>query len=331
MLETLAPVLLQAGVLTLAILSAVYFCLKSSYSYWTKLGIPIYNPVVPFGNFGAVLMKKSNLQSEITALDKAFEDHKLGGLYTFSKNFLLVRDPDLIKDILMKDFNYIQESGIVVSENGDPLDRHLFLLSGAKWRNLRIRPTPTFTSGNMKMIFATLVECGRELSAVLQESARQGQKLEVKDSLARFTTDIIASCAFGIQCNCLRYPEAEFHNWGKRIFEATFRFRLLSSAATLMPSLIKRFGLSFILSDASNYFKKMVSETVEYREKNNIKRNDFMHLLIQLKNITLTPNDHEASKSADTELDAVDSKELGMYAVMQNVTSKFMMTHGDKK
>lgn len=28
----------------------------------------------------------------------------------------------------------------------------------------------------------------------------------------------------------------------------------------------------------------MVSDTIEYREKNNVKRNDFMDLLIQLKN-----------------------------------------------
>ena len=39
--------------------------------------------------------------------------------------------------------------------------------------------------------------------------------------------------------------------------------------------------------DVSFYFRKMVKDTVEYRETNNVHRNDFMQLLIQMKNKTL--------------------------------------------
>jgi cytochrome P450 family 6 len=34
----------------------------------------------------------------------------------------------------------------------------------------------------------------------------------------------------------------------------------------------------------SKYFRSMVEDNVNYRERNNITRNDFMHLLIQIKN-----------------------------------------------
>jgi len=34
----------------------------------------------------------------------------------------------------------------------------------------------------------------------------------------------------------------------------------------------------------SKYFRSMFEETVNYRERNNITRNDFMQLLIQIKN-----------------------------------------------
>jgi cytochrome P450 family 6 len=36
--------------------------------------------------------------------------------------------------------------------------------------------------------------------------------------------------------------------------------------------------------DVSKYFLSMVQDIVNFRENNNIKRNDFMQLLIQLKN-----------------------------------------------
>jgi cytochrome P450 family 6 len=56
---------------------------------------------------------------------------------------------------------------------------------------------------------------------------------------------------------------------------------ILSFAAPVVLDTLK---LSTFYSDVTKYFHKMVEETVEYREKNNLKRNDFLQLLIQLKN-----------------------------------------------
>jgi cytochrome P450 family 6 len=70
----------------------------------------------------------------------------------------------------------------------------------------------------MKMMFGTMVECGKELKDVLLQTSRKGEAIRIKDILARYATDIIASCAFGIQCNCLQNPDAEFRIWGRKIF-----------------------------------------------------------------------------------------------------------------
>jgi hypothetical protein len=45
-------------------------------------------------------------------------------------------------------------------------------------------------------------------------------------------------------------------------------------------------------SEVSKYFRNMVQDTVNYREKNNIKRNDFMQLLIQIKNEGKVEEEH---------------------------------------
>ncbi|XP_069702404.1 probable cytochrome P450 6a13 [Periplaneta americana] len=290
MLNVLNSLPLQALALSAVVLILAYFYKKSSYSYWTKLGIYNANPTFPFGNFGNVILKNTNTQLLFKKIYNETEGHRLVGLHGFSTKFLLVRDTELIKNILLRDFDHFHSRGIKINEKAEPLQMNLFFLSGTKWRHLRVKLTPTFTSGKMKMMFGTLVECGKELKSVLQEHA--GETIEVKDILARFTTDVIASCAFGIQCNCLKNPDAEFRQWGRKIFSPSFRMTVFRIVNFFSSPLARKLGLSFTPSDVSNYFRKMVNETVEYRENNNVQRNDFMQLLIQLKN---NPQDQDNS------------------------------------
>jgi cytochrome P450 family 6 len=315
MQEIFSSLLLQAAALTVIVLAAMYCYIKSSYSYWTKLGVPISKPIVPFGDFFEQVIKNSSAQSHLNKLYKQFDRHRFVGLYGFGQRILLVRDIDLIRDILVKDFSHFHDRGVNISEKGNPLDQHLFMLAGAKWRNLRVKLTPTFTSGRMKMMFGTLVECGKELKEVLQEAARIGETIEIKDILARYATDVIASCAFGIQCNCLKNPDAEFRKWGRKIFLLTLRMKFFRFFNFVMPSVIKRFGVSFTPTDVSNYFTKMVTETVKYREQNGVQRNDFMQLMIQLKNKTLMAGDEDVllPSGLACKMGAEDNKGFGMY------------------
>jgi cytochrome P450 family 6 len=134
------------------------------------------------------------------------------------------------------------------------------------------------------MMFQTLVDCGNELGTIIEDTASNEETIEIKDILARYSTDVISSCAFGIQCNCLKNPDPEFRQWGRKVFESSIRSSIFNILNTLLPSSISTLKLKVIDPKVSKYFRNMVQETVEQRETNNITRNDFMQLLIQLKN-----------------------------------------------
>jgi cytochrome P450 family 6 len=306
MLGTLDSLLLQLAAATCIILAAIIVYFKISYSYWKKRGVPTLKPTVPFGNFRDSVLFGRNPGFEITHLYKAFEHHRIGGVYNLSGPSLLIRDTEIIKDVLIKDFDHFFSRGRSFDEEYEPLDAHLFSLSGTKWRNLRVNLTPVFTSRKMKMMFGTVVECGKELENYLQKPASNGETIELKDILARYSTDIIASCAFGVQCNCLRNPDAEFRSWGRRVFETKFRQRLTTLLNIVYPSLVYTLKLSLIPKDVSNYFRKMVTETLEYRENNNVERNDFMQLMIQLKNKTLDTAEEEDMTLLEKESDRLE-------------------------
>jgi cytochrome P450 family 6 len=291
--------LLDLGIITALVLAVVYVYLKWSFTYWKKRNVPYIERTFPFGNFIDLILTRKPIGDVFSDIYNKLEGHKYGGFYIFSSPRFVVRDPDLIKDVLVKDFSTFHDRGLYMNEENEPLSGHLFLLQGIKWRNLRIRLTPTFTSGKMKMMFQRLVDCGKELQSCLEQAGEKGDVIEIKDVLARFSTDIISSCAFGIECNCQKNENAEFRQWGRKIFEPSFKRIILGLLSGIAPVILDTLKLSTLDSDISKYFRKMVQETVDYREKNNVKRNDFLQLLIQLKNKGVLDDEHKSEDQND--------------------------------
>ncbi|XP_069702399.1 probable cytochrome P450 6a14 [Periplaneta americana] len=296
MLDILQSYYMQLGTISVVVLAAIYVYFKVCHSYWEKLGVPTLPASIPFGSLKNLIFSNKSVIDFVKELYNAFEGHKVGGIYTLDKPSLILRDPEVIKEVLVKKYDHFCSRGFKVNEEKYSFHGNLFTLSGSKWRNLRLKLNPTFTSGKMKMIFGTLVECGKELQTCLETSEKTGDVIEMQDLLSRFTTDVIASCYFGIQCNSLSNPNAEFRNWGMRTLKPTYKAKLFRLLFFMMPSLFKIVNLSLVPKDVSDYFIKMVRDTVEYREKNDVKRNDFMQLLIQMKNKTLGVAEEEGIK-----------------------------------
>jgi cytochrome P450 family 6 len=82
---------------------------------------------------------------------------KHGGIYCLAKPTYNIIDPDYIKNVLVTDFHHFVDRGLYYNEKADPLSAHMLSIGGAKWRNLRMKLTPAFTSSKMKMMFQTLV------------------------------------------------------------------------------------------------------------------------------------------------------------------------------
>lgn len=69
----------------------------------------------------------------------------------------------------------------------------------------------------MKLMFPLVKECGDKFTQVLETII--GEPFDVKDLCARYTTDVIGTCAFGIETHSLDDPESQFRTMGKRVFE----------------------------------------------------------------------------------------------------------------
>jgi cytochrome P450 family 6 len=92
-----------------------------------------------------------------------------------------------------------------------------------------------------------------------------GSTVEVKETMARYTTDVIASCAFGINGNSLKDPDSEFGRNIRKIFDLSVRKGLAVLLAFFAPYLNNIFQLKFLDDKTNNYIRQIVWNTVDYR------------------------------------------------------------------
>ncbi|KAK9501866.1 hypothetical protein O3M35_012513 [Rhynocoris fuscipes] len=248
--------------------------------YWAERGIPHLKPVLFFGNSLRVLLMKQNVSELHEEVCKRFPNEPVVGFYDFMKPVLLVKDVDLVEKVLIKDFMHFTDHGFEIDEQTNPLDSSLFTMTGTRWRALRIKLSPIFTSGKLRFMYGPMNDCGNNLISLFEKDQND---VEIKEVLGRFSMDVIGSCAFGIDARNLAEPENEFRRMGKRQFEMDFTQFLKFILVTNYPNLFKRLGLSFNKPDVTKYFCDLINQTLEHRKNNKIHRNDFIQLMLQLQ------------------------------------------------
>ncbi|XP_066901397.1 cytochrome P450 6k1 [Halyomorpha halys] len=272
-------------IITLVAIGAVlyYRRLQSLFSYWEKRGIPSLPGYVPYGSYESRSDTKKFQGYSMDQFYNKMSKHQYFGYYEMRRPLIVARDPEVLKIVLTKEFSHFRDRMPREMPKTDPLIHYqLFTLRGDRWRALRTKLTPTFTSGRMKAMFPLFVDCSQALSTLLW--SQEGSAIDVKDVVGRFTADVISCCAFGLQTNTVAEPDhplriatTEFCNFGNSL-----RLRIKFIVSMVVPFLLplSRFTSKWI----EDYIMQLISDTVEYREKNHVTRNDFLDLLIHLKN-----------------------------------------------
>ncbi|XP_062552476.1 probable cytochrome P450 6a13 [Armigeres subalbatus] len=270
--------------LTVLALTLAVLWVRKRYSYWKERGIPYSKPSFPAGNIRG-MGRTEHISAQMQRCYKELKGKSpIGGIFFFINPVALIMDLDLIKNVLVKDFQHFHDRSVYSNEKDDPLSAHLFAMEGTKWKNLRAKLTPTFTSGKMKMMYPTIIGVAEEFLKLIRTESSKNTEIEMKEILARFTTDVIGNCAFGLECNSLHDPEAEFRRMGRKIFSFANGRLLKIVIAQQFRSVARSLRITVTDKEVSDFFMGAVKDTVKYREESKIERNDFMSLLLKLKN-----------------------------------------------
>ncbi|KAL1116454.1 hypothetical protein AAG570_004927 [Ranatra chinensis] len=267
-----------------ALVTIGYLWVQKRYRYFADLGVPYLLPESFLSNnlFGA-FMPDTTVGEVYDSMYKQLAPHPYAGFFHLLSPTYLIRDPELVTKFLVTEFGHFNDHGLPADEELNPLEGNLFFLGGPKWRALRRKLTPTFTSGKLKWMFDLIRECGDRLIETLDTEQAKGGHVEMKEILARFTTDVIGSCAFGLDSEAMKDPDSEFRRMGRKFFNPSLVLKIKTVFRFAVPRLYKMLKIKSGQPDVEQFFSSIIKQTIDHRLKTGQKRNDLVQLLLQLR------------------------------------------------
>ncbi|KAL0110960.1 hypothetical protein PUN28_012777 [Cardiocondyla obscurior] len=267
-----------------AIIFILYYYFTWNFDFWKSRGVRGPQPIPGFGNVKDVILGKMSLSRYLEKVYNDYRDEPFIGIFDVTTPILIIKDLDLIKDILIKDFLVFGERGYNIHEKADPLSQNLFNLDLDTWRPLRTKLTPVFTSRKLKEMFVLISECSDHLVDYLEKLVKETNTIECHEVTAKYATDVIGNCAFGIEMDALANEDSEFRRIGRDVFRPPLTHRIRNTIKEYWPKLFDFLGHIVPDSEITSFFTRVIVDTMAYREKHNIVRHDFVNTLMELKN-----------------------------------------------
>ncbi|XP_011303481.1 cytochrome P450 9e2-like [Fopius arisanus] len=270
---------------TTALLLFLYYYFTGGDNFFDKNGILYIKPIPFLGNMAQTIFRQRTMTDTIHRTFKLNENAKYVGFFDFGCPVVMIRDQELAKNITVKYFDhFVNHRGFVDPEQEPLFGNNLFSLHDDRWRSIRNLLSPAFTSSKMKGMFRLMSECAATYADYFATESRD-KPLEVnsKDAFTRYTNDTIATCAFGIKIDSIRNRNNEFYVLGRRAtnFEGLRSVKFF--AVRSFPRLTRLLNIRLISSDVDVFFKKLVKETIETRDKLGITRPDMIQLMMETR------------------------------------------------
>lgn len=233
-----------------------------------QLNIPHESPIPIFGNISRAFFRFLPMHEHLEKFYYRFSNTKYFGFYNFMTPVIVIRDPELITSIAVKNFDHFCDHQGFIDEESDPLvGKNLFALRGNEWRDMRKLLSPSFTSSKLKAMFYLIRDCADNFTDFIANESKDGQVLEAKEILGRYTNDVVSSCNFGLTVDSMRNPENEFYSFATETIDFMSSLSLKLVIGKNFPMISKLLGVRMFTEDARQYFLRIIDDTVRMRKE----------------------------------------------------------------
>ncbi|CAG2174176.1 unnamed protein product, partial [Oppiella nova] len=237
---------------------------------------------------------------------------KCFGVYELGKPVLYLSDPDLIRDVLVKDFHEFT--------TGDPMfENMVFMARDSEWKRIRAVMSPTFTTGKLGKMTPLIRECVDTMTdnfdkLIAKSGAKLAAPVDVKPIAGAFSMESIIQVAFGRKVSALDDPKNPIIENARKLFSTNFWTMVKFTLLLFAPSVAKMLNLSPFDQKVAEFYRNFTLNLIDDRKRDEgngspVKRVDFLQLMLDsMKDNKKTINDSE---------DYTDSKSDEKYREIQ--------------
>ncbi|XP_055303436.1 probable cytochrome P450 6a13 [Sitodiplosis mosellana] len=266
--------------LLILVTTLVYVYVKWRYTYWSKLGVPYPEPVFFFGNVLEAFTMSSHISSLCEKWYNNYPTYPYTGYYKLLNPAINLRDPDLIKDVLIKDHFSFHDNEQHFNKRFDSLMMHNpFVASNDSWRKGRTVLTPLLTLLKVKSFHPSIVDSCEKLTNYLR-TLPPNEDVEAKSLIARFATQNVMRCLFSLDTKCFTETKNEFLDLGTNIFKPTSWSGIKLMIMSICPMLRDIMPFGFVPAYVGEWFRCFVKELKEERLKSEQHQQDFLQMLL---------------------------------------------------
>lgn len=280
--------------------------------YWEEKGIP-FEPRRAWYSIIRDYSVKDFCDFEMERYQKY---GRIYGYFEGEKPNLTVCDPDVLRDILVKDFQSFTFRRVF--DFVEPVFSNTVVnMNGEEWKRVRTIVSPAFSSGRMRKMALIINDCTKVLVNNLIKCADSGIPADCKKLFGAFTMDVTASSAFGTKINSHESPENPFVVHARNTFSKNAALKTI--AFFLLPSFLRKLlGLYFLDQNSIDFFRSVTLQVIEERRKTGQKGNDFLQLMMDAYKEELEAA-NKVEEFTVMELEDEDEDKYGANEITKNI------------
>ncbi|ODM95120.1 Cytochrome P450 9e2 [Orchesella cincta] len=267
----------------------IYYLTRPPKDFWGKYGVRQVNDTTFNDKISILLGRKTVMDiDELTYKSLASTQEKFCGLVEMQGQTVLLRDLDMVKRVMIKDFEYFTDKRLAVSSENQPIIRKFLInLQGEEWKNVRSSLSPTFTTTKIKHMMEYFNKISNEwvdhLKTKIKNSSEDSIVINVGEEARHFTVDIISSSAFGMESQAISNPDSVFRTMTDRLSSLHFLQILKYLLMMFSPWIVNFFGIKVMDDTALTFFENILSQGMKSRMSGETKRNDFLQLIAEVR------------------------------------------------
>lgn len=194
----------------------VYLYSGYQLNYWKRRGVPqLKSTVKIFGDFmNGTLFRTAPGYHLGDIYREAPSDAPFIGFYIFHKPCLLLKDPGIIKHIMIRDFKNFSNRHFAGSQQKDSVGMvNLFGIKNPAWKYLRMKVRPTLSRSKLKEMLPLMMETAKPMMGYLKKNIESDYEAKVMDAQNinyKYTADLIGNVALGTKTDSFNSPDSDY-------------------------------------------------------------------------------------------------------------------------